>query len=56
MRNMKDVLISKLGKSVSKNLGKFSIKLSEQAMGKCVLSACYEPKVPINLLKENMNK
>lgn len=56
MRNMKDVLINKIGESFPETLGELSIKLSEQAMGKCLAWGAYEPKISIELLKENIKK
>lgn len=56
MKNMKENLFNKLGEKLAINLGEASIKLSEKAMGKCFIGAIYEPKVPIEMLKETIDK
>ncbi|MGE5626901.1 MAG: cyclic lactone autoinducer peptide [Solirubrobacterales bacterium] len=54
MRSMKNQL-SDVVETLIKGVGNTSIKISEQAMGKCLLLGIYEPKISIELLKENMN-
>lgn len=56
MKNMKDVLINKIGGGFSEALGEISIKISDRSMGKCGFFAMYEPKIPLELLKENIKK
>ncbi|GKX68951.1 cyclic lactone autoinducer peptide [Inconstantimicrobium mannanitabidum] len=53
MESMKNVLVNKLGEKFSEGLGEISIKLSEKAVGKCIMSGFYEPKLPIELLARN---
>lgn len=59
MRNMRAQLYNmggKIGMKVVEGLGEASIKISEQAMGKCIIFGIYEPRIPIEMLKENMQK
>lgn len=53
MESMKNVLVNKLGEKFSQGLGEISIKMSEKAMGKCLFAFAYEPKIPMELLKQN---
>ncbi|AAK78064.1 cyclic lactone autoinducer peptide [Clostridium acetobutylicum] len=53
--NLKEQL-NKVNDKFIKGLGKASMKIGEQANGKCVLVTLYEPKMPEELLKENIDK
>lgn len=55
MRNMKEELFS-MGEKLITNIGDATIKISDQVTGKCLLPFLYEPKVPIEVLKQNIDK
>lgn len=56
MRSMKEKL-SKISEKVIENMGEISIKTSEKSTNKCLLFlGFYEPKFPIEMLKENIKK
>ncbi|MDP4145188.1 MAG: cyclic lactone autoinducer peptide [Bacillota bacterium] len=54
MRSMKEQL-SSMGEKLIANIGETSIKITEQALGKCIILGLYEPKIPMEVLKETMN-
>lgn len=56
MKIMKKGLVNKIFEKTIYSLGENSIKVSENAMGKCMSSFIYEPKIPIELLKASINK
>jgi len=59
MRNMRAQLHNmggKMGMKIVRGLGEASIKISEQAMGKCIIFGIYEPRISVEMLKENMQK
>lgn len=56
MKNTKVNLFSKITEKVAYSLGDASIKLSESALGYCCWGAVYETKIPIELLKEKIDK
>ncbi|AGX45382.1 hypothetical protein [Clostridium saccharobutylicum] len=53
---MKENLFNKIAEKMACSLGEASIKLSENAMEKCCFGGIYETKIPIQLLKQNVNK
>lgn len=56
MRNMKENLLNKIGEKTANVLGDASIKLCKKSFDKCMWFLCYEPKIPMEILKENMEK
>lgn len=59
MINMKEQLVSmgeRMGEKLVSGIGEASIKLGQQARGKCGFIGIYEPKIPIELLMENIDK
>ncbi len=56
MNNMKENLFSKIAEKMVCSLGETSIKISENALGCCCWGAVYETKIPIELLKEHIEK
>ncbi|MCR3758933.1 cyclic lactone autoinducer peptide [Clostridium felsineum] len=48
--------VNKIGEKFIEGIGKASMKIGEQASDTCVLITLYEPKMPEELLKENLNK
>lgn len=55
MKNLKEDLFN-IGEKLVTCIGDVSIKMSDQAMGRCIAMFIYEPKIPIELLKESMDK
>lgn len=56
MNNMKENLFNKMAEKLACTLGEASIKLSENSLEKCGWGGVYETKIPIELLKENIQK
>ncbi|MDD7795015.1 hypothetical protein [Clostridium sp. 'White wine YQ'] len=48
MKDMKKQLLTKIGEASS--------KLSDKAMGKCIILGLYEPKIPAEMLRKNEDK
>lgn len=56
MKNLKEQIVNlgdRMSEKIINGIGETSIKISEQARGRCILLGVYEPKIPIELLKED---
>lgn len=56
MRGTKKEITIKAGEKITEGLAQTAVKLGEMAMGKCGFVLLYEPKIPMELLKESMDK
>lgn len=57
MRNLREQITSigeKFGSKLIGEIGNASMKIGDQARGSCFFLAAYEPKIPLELLKENI--
>ncbi|URZ08971.1 cyclic lactone autoinducer peptide [Clostridium felsineum] len=48
--------VNKISEKLIEGIGNVSIKVGEQATDICVLTTLYEPKMPEELLKGNIDK
>jgi hypothetical protein len=46
----------KLKETIAKGIGQEAVRISEKAVGKCLVFGIYEPKVPIELLMKKIEK
>lgn len=56
MKNMKEHELNEVGKKVLSKFADASIKIAEEARGKCFFTFIYEPNFPIEVLKEKIKK
>ncbi|HOV27591.1 MAG TPA: cyclic lactone autoinducer peptide [Pseudobacteroides sp.] len=57
MKNLREQIVSmseKFGSRLIGEIGNASIKIGDQSRGACFFLAAYEPKIPLELLKENI--
>ena len=56
MNTMREQLFSKLGEKLAGRIGEASVKISDKAIEECIMYGLYEPKIPAEMLKNNMDK
>ena len=57
MRNLKEQLVNvgeKFGCRFINDVGNMAVKIGDQSRGLCFFFSDYEPKIPMELLKENI--
>jgi cyclic lactone autoinducer peptide len=45
-----------MGEKIVKGIGEATIKVGEKSVSKCIIFGIYEPKVSIEVLKENIKE
>lgn len=56
MKNMKDTLINKISKKAANSIAEVSVKIAEESVERCLFFLCYEPSIPAEMIKENIEK